>query len=322
MRISVFCGYLTAAAAALLLLASGCGKGGRSAKILVGVSIPSADHGWTGGVVWHAQRAKERIESANPDVKVLISTAGDAAEQVDKVENLLARGISALVILPHEPGPLTGVCERVKSGGVKLVVVDRGLTRDIQDLSVAGDNAGFGRAGAETLVKFLGGKGKILIMEGIPCTVNSERVDAFREVIRRYPGITVLDSQSAYWDTEKGLKLMENYLQKHPHIDAVWTGDDDVLLGALKAYEESGRKDIRCFIGGAGAKQVVKMVMDGHPLIPFDVTYPPEMVAVGIERALELAEGKAANGQRRVIVPSQVIDRENAGKFYFPDSVF
>ena len=316
-------GYLAAATAALLLLAFGCGENSdKTEKIKIGVSIPSADHGWTGGVVWHAQRAKEELEAAHPDVEVLISTARDAAEQVDKVENLLVQGIRALVILPQEPGPLTGVCEQVKGRGVKLVVVDRGLERDIQDLTIAGDNAGFGRAGAEAMAEFLGGKGKILIMEGIPCAVNSDRVNAFNEVIRKYPDITVLDSQSAYWDPEKGLKLMENYLQKYPEIDAVWVGDDDVLLGALKAYEESGRKDIRCFIGGAGAKRVVKMVLDGNPLVPFDVTYPPGMVATGMEHALALARGKALTDQKRVVIPAEVINRDNAEKFYFPDSIF
>ena len=50
-----------------------------------------------------------------------------------------------------------------------------------------------------------------------------------------YPGIEILDSQPAYWSTQRGLEVMENYLQKYPEIDAVWTGDDDVLKGALQA---------------------------------------------------------------------------------------
>lgn len=107
---------------------------------------------------------------------------------------------------------------------------------------------GFGRTCAEEMAKKLDGKGDILIMEGIPCEVNTLRVNAFREVMKKYPGIRILESQASYWSTEKGLKLMENFLQKYPKIDAVWAGDDDVLLGALKAYEESGRKDIRLMI--------------------------------------------------------------------------
>ena len=132
----------------------------------------------------------------------------------------------------------------------------------------------------------------------------------------------MLDSQSAYWDTEKGLKLMENYLQKYPAVDAVWVGDDDVLLGALKAYEESGRRDIRYFIGGAGAKHVVKMILDGNPLVPFDVTYPPRMIETGLQHALAGAKGRPLTRDKMVVVPAEVITRENAAQYYYPDSIF
>lgn len=311
-----------AAVAVVAMLCWGCGDGARSTKTKIGISIPSADHGWTGGVVYWAEQAKKKLEAENPDVQVIISTARDAAEQVDKVENLLVQGIRGLVILPQEPGPLTNVCEQAKKQGVYLVVVDRGLEKPVEDVTIAGDNPGFGRAGAEALAKAIGGKGKIVVMEGIPCVVNSDRVNAFREVIRQHPGIEVLDSQSAYWDTEKGLKLMENYLQKYPQIDAVWVGDDDVLLGALKAYEESGRKDIRCFVGGAGSKRVVKMILDGNPLVPFDVTYPPRMVAVAADYALAGAQGKALTKEKKVVIPAEIISKENAAQFYYPESVF
>ena len=157
-------------------------------------------------------------------------------------------------------------------------------------------------------------------MEGIPCVVNSDRVNAFKAEIAKYPDIRILDSQSAGWDTEKGLKLMENFLQKYPKIDAVWTGDDDVLRGALKAYAESKRSDVRCFVGGAGAKTVVKMILDDHPLVRFDVTYPPKMIEVGARQAVALLSGK--NPPAKQIVPAEIIDHANAKDFYYPDSVF
>ena len=311
--------YFFAAAAALCcVLFAGCGQAEQKTKI--GISIPAADHGWTGGVVYWANQAKKAIEAENPGYEVIVSTARDAAEQVDKVENLLVQGIKALVILPHEPGPLTAVCEQAAKQGVKLVVVDRGLTKDIADVTVSGDNPGFGRAGAQAIAKAINGKGNIVIMEGIPCVVNSDRVNAFKAEIAKYPGIKILDSQAANWDTEKGMRLMENFLQKYQKIDAVWTGDDDVLLGALKAYEESKRSDVQSFVGGAGAKLIVKMVMDGHKLVRFDVTYPPKMIEVGARQAVALL--KNVKVEPRQIVPAEIIDQKNAKNFYYPDSVF
>ena len=72
-----------------LFLVTSCGNSNQKSKKIIGISIPSADHGWTGGVVWWAQQAKKQLEAENKDVSVIISTAKDAAEQVDKIENLL-----------------------------------------------------------------------------------------------------------------------------------------------------------------------------------------------------------------------------------------
>ncbi len=187
---------------------------------------------------------------------------------------------------------------------------------------MAGDNAEFGRRCGEEMAKRLNGKGNILIMEGVPCEVNTLRVNAFRTVMKQYPGIKILESQTSGWSQEKGLKLMENFLQKYKKIDAVWAGDDDVLIGALKAYSESKRKDIQFFIGGGGAKAVVKRVLDKDPLVPVNVTYPPRMIAHGIEYAVAAAKGKPTAKGKRVVIPAEVITPANAKYFYQPNSPY
>ena len=312
---------LSALCCAALVFLSGCGKKD-DGKIRIGVSIPSADHGWTGGVVYWAEQTKKDLERKDPKLEIILSTAKDSSEQVNKIENLMVQGIKALVVLPQEPAPLTGICSQVKQRGVYLVVVDRGLDKNVQDLTVAGDNAEFGRRCAEEMAKRLKGKGDILIMEGVPCEVNTLRVNAFKNVMKKYPDIRILESQTSNWSQEKGLKLMENFLQKYKKIDAVWAGDDDVLIGALKAYSESKRKDVKFFIGGGGAKAIVKRVLDKDPLVPVNVTYPPRMIAYGIEFAVAAAKGKPTAKSRREVIPAEVITPANAKYFYQPNSPY
>ena len=319
---------LLVSAAALLAL-SACGKQaekGQNASAapkekIIGIAIPAADHGWTGGVVYWANRAKADIEKQDPSAKVLIAAAASSGEQVDKIENLLVQGIQALVVLPNEPAPLTGICSRAADKGVRLIVVDRGLTKNVETLYVAGDNRGFGARSAEVIAKELGGKGKIVVMEGIPCQTNTDRVEAFREVMKNYPDIKIMDSQSAYWSTERGMTLMEAYLQKHPQIDAVWAGDDDVLLGALKAYESAKRTDVKLFVGGGGSKAIVKKILDGDPLVRQTVTYPPKMIYVAAQEALKLLNGQTPP-QKTLTVPAEIVEKSNAADFYFPDSAY
>lgn len=237
-------------------------------KVKIGVSIPTADHGWTGGINFWAQKAIKDWQAKDKNIEFYLVTADSPAKQVNDVEDLMVKGINALVILAHDSAPLTPVVKKAYEKGIYVVSVDRGLTEEVQDVYIAGDNPGMGRASAEWLGKALGGKGDIVVLEGIPCVINSERVDSFKEVMtKKYPGIKILDSQPAYWDTQKGLEIMTNYLQKYKKIDAVWAQDDDVLVGVLQAYKESGRKDIKYFLGGAGSKVMIKKIIDGDPLV-------------------------------------------------------
>lgn len=297
-------------------------------KVKIGISIPTADHGWTGGIVWWAKKAIAEYTAKDADVEFFLVTAESPAKQVADVEDLMVKGINALVILAHDSAPLTPVVEKAFNKGILIVSVDRGLTKPVENIYVAGDNPGLGRVSGEWMAKQMNFKGKMVVLEGVPCVINTERVNAFKEVMKKYPEIKILDSQPAYWSTQKGLEIMENYLQKHPQIDAVWAQDDDVLKGVLQAYKESGRKDIKVLLGGAGSKDVIKMVMDGNPLVKADVTYPPSMVATGISMAVMSLRGEKLNGfyqqqiPSRIILAAELVTPENAKNYYLPDSVF
>jgi len=294
-------------------------------KVKIGVSIPTADHGWTGGINFWAQKAIKDWQAKDKNIEFYLVTADSPAKQVNDVEDLMVKGINALVILAHDSAPLTPVVKKAYEKGIYVVSVDRGLTEEVQDVYIAGDNPGMGRASAEWLGKALGGKGDIVVLEGIPCVINSERVDSFKEVMtKKYPGIKILDSQPAYWDTQKGLEIMTNYLQKYKKIDAVWAQDDDVLVGVLQAYKESGRKDIKYFLGGAGSKVMIKKIIDGDPLVQADVTYPPSMIATGISLAVYGSRNQPLPGFYQAKIPSKIIlaaeliTKENAKDYYQP----
>ena len=305
----------------VLLILFGCSDSAAK-KLKIGISIPAATHGWTGGVVWSAEQAKMNIEAANPDVEVIVTSSANTADQVNRIENLLARQVNALVVMAQEPGPVSSVCERAKKQGSYLVIVSNPIEKPVQDVFVNGDNRSFGAAAAETMGQLLGGQGDIVVMEGIPCPINTDRVSAFRKVLsEKYPKIRILESQTAGWNTEKGLALMENFLQKHKKIDGVWCGDDDVLIGALKAYQESKRRDVKCMVGGGGSKLIVKKILDRDPLVRGTVTYSPRMLEKGVDAALEgLRTGKTP--RKEIIIKSEIVTSETAAKYYFPDSVY
>src|SRR5690625_1255831 len=164
-----------------IALAYGLSVGAATAQerdVTIAVSIPAATHGWTGGVVYHAEQAEKEIEAAFPNIDIVLSTASSATAQVSSLEDLSAtRDLDALVILPFTSEELTGPVEQVKSNGTFITVVDRGLTDpSVQDLYVAGDNIAVGANTARWLADQLGGEGPNVGLRRIPTFHDDERI--------------------------------------------------------------------------------------------------------------------------------------------------
>ncbi|MFZ4643313.1 MAG: substrate-binding domain-containing protein, partial [Phycisphaerales bacterium] len=244
-----------------------------SAKFKVGVSIPAADHGWTAGVVWWAKECSK----LHPEIDWMIATSETPEKQIADIEAFMAKKVDALVILATESAPLTPVAEEAHNRGILIVNVDRGFLKPVADIFIEGDNASFGRKSAEFMVEKLGGKGKakgdIFVLEGIPCTVNTARVNAAMAVFKTEPGIKIVGQQAANWNRQKALEVTETLLTKSPKVTAIWASDDDMALGAENALAEKGITGV-WILGGAGMKDIVKRVMDKDPMFPADITYP------------------------------------------------
>ncbi|MFD2237595.1 ABC transporter substrate-binding protein [Aureimonas populi] len=288
----------------------------------IGVAIPSATHGFMGGLNWHAQDTIARLGRTYPNIEFVLSTAGDASTMVNDIEDMVAtRDIDALVVLPFESEPLTAPVQSVAEQDIWVTVVDRGLSEEgIEDLYVAGDNTGFGRVAGEYFAEALGEGDKIVVLRGIPTTLDNERVEAFQAAIEG-SGIEVLDMQHGNWSRDDAFNVMQDYLSRFPEIDAVWAADDDMAIGALEAIAQAGRQDEMWVVGGAGMKEVIQRMMDGDPQLPVNVTYPPAQISTAIElTALGLVSSSPVSG--RFIIASQRITPENAENFYFPDSPF
>ena len=297
-----------------------------NARFKVGVSIPAADHGWTAGVVWWAKECSK----LHPEIDWMIATAETPEKQIADIEAFMAKKVDALVILATESAPLTPVAEEAHNRGILIVNVDRGFLKPVADIFIEGDNASFGRKSAEFMVEKLGGKGKakgdIFVLEGIPCTVNTARVNAAMAVFKTEPGIKIVGQQAANWNRQKALEVTETLLTKSPKVTAIWASDDDMALGAENALAEKGITGV-WILGGAGMKDIVKRVMDKDPMFPADITYPPSMIATG----MELASTVLVGGQRakkmqfmphHLVIDVDLILPENAKDYYFPNSVY
>ena len=323
---------LTVTVTAGLLFLCGCGGADRSTvqqagdgapEVTIGVSVPAADHGWTAGVGWWAERAMDMY----PEINWVYATALNPEKQTSDVEDMMAQGVDGLVILATESAPLTPVAKRAHERGIYIVNVDRGFLEPVADLFLEGDNAAFGRKAAEYMADKLGGKGRIVILRGIPSTVDTARFEAGMKVFEKHADIEVLGVQPGMWNRQKALEVMQAFLAQHDDIDAVWAADDDMALGCEQAIREAGRAGDIWVFGGGGMKDIVKKIMDKDPMFPATVTYPPSMIATGIHMAVSsLRDGQSEQVSqflpRHLVLDVELIEPENAARYYFPESVY
>ncbi|UHS59372.1 MULTISPECIES: substrate-binding domain-containing protein [Agrobacterium] len=291
-------------------------------KVTIGVSIPAADHGWTAGVVYHAERVAKLLMQEHPGLNVIVKTSPDAATQANAVQDLETQGIDALVILPSDPDPLVNAIKQVKDNGKFVALVDRAPSVNddtVRDLYVAGNNPALGEVAGKYIADTTP-DAQVVVIRGLPIPIDQQRQDGFDKGIAGSK-VKILDRQFGNWNRDDAFKVMQDYLTKYPKIDVVWCQDDDMAVGVLQAIEQAKRTDIKYVVAGAGSKDMIKKVMDGDKMIPVDVLYPPAMVAT----AMQLT---AANFYDQVpvrgtyILDATLVTKDNAESFYFPDSPF
>ena len=288
----------------------------------IGVSIPAATHGWTSGVIYHAERIAKQLMERHPGLNVVVKTSADPSSQANAVQDLATQGIDALVILPTDPDPLVNAIRQIKDSGKFVALVDRAPSvndNSVRDLYVAGNNPALG----EVAGKYIAEKtpdAEVVVIRGMPIPIDQQRQDGFDKGIAG-SNVKILDRQFGNWNRDDAFKVMQDYLTKYPKIDVVWCQDDDMAVGVLQAIEQAGRTDIQYIIGGAGSKDMIKKVMDGDEMVPVNVLYPPSMVGTAMEMtAAALYDSVPVHGT--YTLDATLITPDNAKNYYFPDSPF
>lgn len=298
---------------------SGSDSGGDEDTYTIGISLPSATHGWMGALIDNAETKAQEIQE-NQNVEYVMTNAEDPNQQANDVDDLISQDVDAIVMLPIESAALSPVGQKIKDEGIPLVIVDRELENDAADVVVKGDNEGIGENAGEYFTNQLDEGSKVVEITGPPSSVTEQRGAGFDEAMQAADGIEVVASQSGDFSTETSLSVMQNILQAEEQIDAVFTQDDGMALGVVQAIKEAERDDIQFVTGAGGSKEVFESIQDGG-LISATFLYSPTMVEDGVEIASQLAQGEEPE-EDMVIKEATKITEENVGEFYDPDSKF
>ncbi|SDK17745.1 substrate-binding domain-containing protein [Sediminibacillus albus] len=295
------------------------GGADEGSNLKIGISLPSATHGWMGALIDNAENQAKEVKEAE-GIDYIMTNASDPNKQANDVEDLISQQVDVIVMLPIESAALSPVGQKVKDAGIPLVIVDRELENEAATVVVKGDNEGIGVNAGKYFVEQLNGKGKVVEITGPPSSVTNQRGSGFQEAMNGEDGIEIIASQNGDFSKEASLEVMQNILQAHAEIDAVFTQDDEMALGVLQAIKEADREDIQ-FITGAGGNKTVFENMKEDGLIKATFLYSPTMVKDAVTIAADLAKGEEPS-ETMIVKEATQVTKDNVDEYYNEDSKY
>jgi len=171
------------------------------------------------------------------------------------------------------------------NSNIPVITVDRNASQGKVVSYIASDNVQGGVMAGELICELLKGKGKVAEIEGIPGTSAArERGRGFDEALKQCPGVEKVVKQPADFDRNRALVVVENILQVHKDINAIFAHNDEMALGALKAIEESGKSIY--VVGFDGTEDAIKAVRDGR-LTATIAQQPSKMGSIAVQTAIK-----------------------------------
>lgn len=219
---------------------------------------------------------------------------GDVTKQNNDVQDLITRGVNVLVINPVDPKGITPSLAAAEAAGIKVVTVDRPVESGAAAF-VGRDNKAMGRLVGEETVRVLGpAGGKVIEIQGdAGGAVARDRHDGFQAAVSAQPNITVVDGPYCDYTRSKAVTAMQDLLQAHPDLKAVYAQNDDMALGALQVLHENHRADVKVF-GVDGLMEAVRAIANGDQYIATALNDPNVEGKLAIQTAVKVAHGESA----------------------------
>jgi ribose transport system substrate-binding protein len=219
---------------------------------------------------------------------IVLDAQNDSAKEANGIDDLIQKKAALVIINPTDSDAIVPTVKKLNAAKIPVVTVDRGANGGDVVAHIASDNVAGGRMAAEYVGKRLGGKGNVVMLEGIAGTSAArDRGKGFREGLTKFPGIKIVASQTADFDRAKGLQVMENVLQAQKKIDAVFAQNDEMALGAIQAIG-AAKRDKEMFVVGFDAIADALTAIKAGKMAATIAQQPKEMGRLAIETAVKI----------------------------------
>ncbi|WPN50685.1 sugar ABC transporter substrate-binding protein [Pseudomonas sp. P9_2] len=279
----------------------------------IGVSIARVDDNFMTYV-----RSGLEAAAKQQDVQIQFEDAqGDVVRQLNQVEGFLNQKVDAVIVLPVDTAATANITRAAVAAKTPLVYVnrhpdERTLPKGV--VTVASNDIEAGQLQMRYLAEKLGGQGNVAIIMGdLAQNATHDRTEGARQVLKEFPGIKIVEQQSAEWQRNKGMDLTSNWLLAGTQFDAIVANNDEMAIGAAMALQQAGKaKGEIAIVGIDGLPDGLAAIKRG--LLAASVFQDPKAQATqAVQAAIKMINGEPIEAE--VWVPFELIKPDQVAVF-------
>ncbi len=216
------------------------------------------NQGWKEGI--------ERECGSWSNIKVDSYGAEEKAEnQVQIMTDCINQGYNAIILQCSDGTALAPSVKQAEEAGIPVITVNLDCSSDtIHSALVMAVDYDAGRMAADKMAEQMGEKGKIAIIQGVPGLERTDNLEkGFRDTIANYSGIEIVDAQSASFQKDTAIDVMNSFLQQYEDLAGVFAINDAMAEGAALAAQSANKKGQICIWGADGEKDALAMIESG-----------------------------------------------------------
>lgn len=189
----------------------------------------------------------------------------DSAQQMKLLEDLVAKKVDALAVVPMDPGAIEGVAKRAMDRGIVVVSHEANNMKNTQADIEAFDNTAYGAALNEAMAKCMGDKGKWTSFVGsLGSRTHVQWADGGAANAKKHPGMVLVDAKNeSFDDANKSYEKAKEILKKYPDIKGFQGSASSDVIGIGRAVEEAGLQGKTCVFGTGLPSQAGKLLESG-----------------------------------------------------------
>ncbi|MCD5987950.1 sugar ABC transporter substrate-binding protein [Pseudomonas sp. CDFA 553] len=284
-----------------------------TASYRIGVSIARVDDNFMTYVRSGLEDAakKENVQVQFEDAQ------GDVVRQLNQVQGFINQKVDAIIVLPVDTAATANLTRAAVEAKTPLVYVNRHPDERVLPkgvVTVASNDIEAGQLQMRYLAEKLGGKGTLAIIMGdLAQNATHDRTEGVKQVLKDYPGIKIVEQQSAEWQRNKGMDLTSNWLLAGTKFDAIVANNDEMAIGAAMALQQAGKtKGEIAIVGIDGLPDGLAAIKRGM-LVASVFQDPKAQANAAVQASIKMIKGEPV--ETDVWVPFQLITPEQVAVF-------